>query len=107
MAGIGAVVAPVDAVLWPTGFGISNSLSTCGMRAQADLVSRQRYVQASRGGVMHLVITVGLGVFVDDEVRKSAPPEIAGICKASRGTQKADRDGSQRPVIDHATNVQG
>ena len=76
MARIGAVVAPVDAVLRPTGFGISNSLSTCGMRAQADLVSRQRHVQASRGGVMHLVITVGLGVSVDDEVRQSASPEI-------------------------------
>lgn len=76
MARVGAVVAPVDAVLRPTGFRVGHGLLASQVGAQTDLISRQRHEGASRGGVMHLVIAVGLGVLVDDEVRQSASPEI-------------------------------
>lgn len=76
MARIGAVVATIDAVLRPTSFRIGHGLLATGVRSQTDLISHQWHEGASRGGVMHLVIAVGLGVFVDDEVRQSAPPEI-------------------------------
>lgn len=76
MARVGAVIAPVDAILRPTGFRVGHSLPASQMRAQTDLISCQWHEGASRGGVMHLVIAVGLGVLVDDEVRQSASPEI-------------------------------
>lgn len=76
MARIGAVVAAVDAALRPIGFRSGHGLPASQMRSQTDLVSRQRHVGASRSGVMHLMVAVGLGVLVDDEVRQSASPEI-------------------------------
>jgi len=76
MARIGAVVAAVDAVLRPTGFRVGDGLLATGVISQTDLISHQRHVGASRGGVMDLVIAVRLGVSVNDEVRQSASPEI-------------------------------
>lgn len=76
MARVGAVIAPVDAVLRPTGFRVRHGLLATDVRSQTDLISCQWHEGASRGGVMHLVIAVGLGVLVDDEVRQSASPEI-------------------------------
>jgi hypothetical protein len=74
MTRICAVVATIDAILRPTGLCISHSLVTAGVRPKTDLISQLRHKGAPSCGVMHLVIAIGLGIFIDDEVRQSASP---------------------------------
>jgi hypothetical protein len=74
MTRICAVVATIDAILRPTGLCINHSLVTAGVRPKTDLISQLRHKGAPNCGVMHLVIAVGLRVFVDDEVWQSVSP---------------------------------
>ncbi len=74
MTRICAVVATVDPILRPASLCVCYSLLASSVRTKTDLVDRLRHVGAPGRGVVHLMIAIGLGIFIDDEVRQSASP---------------------------------
>jgi hypothetical protein len=68
VASVAAVIATIDAVVWPVRLRCSYCFSAGGVVPKVNLVIGSRNVVAAGGGVVNLMVTVGLLLLVDDEI---------------------------------------
>ena len=117
MAWIGTVVATVNPAIRPFLFGGGYGPMTCGIGTNVDLVLQGRHELASIGRVMDFMITIGLGVLVDDKSWHRLSPWLrhflffyptnsgtafpwSGGVESSRGIGKYHQGASStRPVV--------
>ena len=69
VTGVAAIVATVYSACRPLQFCFDHGAMTAVMNSKVDLVLCSWHESATRGSIVHFVITVFLGVLVDDEPR--------------------------------------
>ncbi|MCW1886350.1 hypothetical protein OKA04_16550 [Luteolibacter flavescens] len=76
VAGVAAIVAPIDPFIGPALFRLCYRPITGGMVSQFDLVFRFGHVSATIGLIMNFMIAIGLLVIIDDVMRHNIDFEM-------------------------------